>query len=361
MNNANIIKRIFLISSLFVFILMGSYFLYNSVQLYKLLYYPPSYPIYEDLTDLNDNTLGHYYLSSKGEQVHAIEHGLIPYEVLDKDGILMVNYDNLLVYKSGITGKKYNPGTICWYALEIWENYLKTNGKNDRDNFIKYSDWLINHLENGKWYYHFDNTQFGIKKPWASAFSQSLGISVLLRAYQLTNDQKYLNGAKKAFDVMALSIEQGGVLYRKNTTSFWFEEFPNVKTPVHSMNGHIWALFGILDFCRVTHSPIASELFQNGINALKSDLYKYDTGYWALYDQKIRAPLKSNYFEIEIHQLNILYVLTKETIFLEYALKFKSYQHNKKCFIKILFLTIDNLIITNIWNKIVDSVNNLSR
>lgn len=326
-------KKIYKIVALFIILFAVSFVGYQSYKTYKLYFDTSStYSLMKaDLSDISDKTLSHYYVDMDGQGVKAVESGIYSIPPFDENGIPIVTY-------KAITGKHYNPATIAQFAIENWEIFLRTNNKSVYDVFIKQANWLVDNQVQGGWYYHFDLEDRSLKKPWLSGLAQGQGISVLLRAYQRTNDVKYLKAATDAFEVMMTPLDKGGILYRDNT-GLWFEEYPNQLAPSHVMNGHIWALFGVWDLYRVTGDKRARDAFDDGVIGLKKDINKYDTGYWVLYEQRPKSiPINAIYINFEIEQLQVLHALTNDSIFSDYAAKWKGYQHiNANSFLNLLW------------------------
>jgi len=200
----------------------------------------------------------------------------------DSDGIPLVDY-------GGEIGLQYNPVTISQHALANWALYLKTSKSKYRETFMKQADWLIEHLVLGEgrgfyvWEYHFDFVPREMKAPWISAMAQGQGISVLLRAYELTEEEKYLEAAEAALEAFEIPIGEGGVMHADEKGFVWYEEYPG-QPPPHVLNGFIFALFGLNDFYKATASEKALRLFDEGIETLEANLHRYDIGYWSAHD-----------------------------------------------------------------------------
>lgn len=278
---------------------------------------PPA--LQEDVSDVSDNTPSHYYVHSKGEDLEEFASGLYSTPPFDDDGIPLADY-------GVIPGKHYNATTICQFALANWERFLLTNDKRYYEAFLKQADWLANNQENGKWYYRFDwQAHTLMKNPWTSSIAQGQGISVLVRAFQSTNDKKYLEKAEAAFAILTTPIVGGGVAYATDK-GIWYEEYPNAEKPSHVLNGHIWALFGIWDLYRVTGSGAARKAFDEGVAVIKADIAKYDTGYWVLYEQQRFFVVDILYMDLLIKELKALYAITKEPVFLDYLTRWETYR-----------------------------------
>ena len=115
-------------------------------------------------------------------------------------------------------------------------------------------------------------------------------ISGLCRAFQLTNDPKYMEACKSALRTFDHEIAEGGVRFVDEKGYVWYEEVA-VNPPAHILNGFIFALFGIYDYYRVTKDTHALSLFNQGIRTLKDKLHLYDTGGIIRYDLLTKGQL----------------------------------------------------------------------
>lgn len=266
--------------------------------------------------DVFSKSLQHYYLRHPS-----------------KDGKLLVEPDCFVSLgpQYGIADR-FTPTIIGHMALANWDAYLVTGEQRYRKQFIHYADRLRSSQTDGRWNWQIEIPVRGLKGPWISGMTQSLGISVLLRAYQLTGEIDYLDRASAAFKWLREPVESGGVSMRTRVGT-WFEEYPNHETPSHVLNGHIWALFGIWDYARVTRDPEAERLFREGINVLKDEIDRYDVGYWVVYDQLNRVDMVNGfYISFIIEQLRALYAITGDPQFGRLAGKWTEYQRKHSLF-----------------------------
>jgi hypothetical protein len=74
----------------------------------------------------------------------------------------------------------------------------------------------------------------------------------------------------------------------------------------------------------LTNDANAKSVFDKGVNYLKDNLWKYDTGSWSSYDL-VDNLATIEYHKAEISQLKELYDITGEDIFNEYADRFEKY------------------------------------
>lgn len=207
---------------------------------------------------------------------------------VDDQGIPYVNYR---------TGNSYNTTTISLFALHAYDRFLDGGRAKDREEFLRLAIWISAHQtqECGCWYHDFDftypNLDETIHKPWISAMTQGLAISVMTRASILTRDARYLETAERALLPFSRKVEQGGVartlslfanLDGKEERQF-YEEYPTQPDPTYTLNGFMFALLGLYDLSQLSNSR-ASELLQNGLRALRVILPLYDLGDGSAYD-----------------------------------------------------------------------------
>ena len=207
------------------------------------------------------------------------------------DGLLNDSGIPLFDYGDEI-GTEYNSAIISQYALANFDLYLETCDSEYRDIFLNQADWLLENLVIGMggdfyvWEYSFDyapsDVDVYMEAPWVSAVAQGQGISVLLRAYDLTREEEYLEAAEAVMEAFEKTIDEGGVLYTDGEGFSWYEEYPSSQ-PSHVLNGFIYALFGLYDMYLATGSEKALGLFNDGVETIKANLQEYDTGSWSLY------------------------------------------------------------------------------
>jgi len=254
----------------------------------------------------------------------------------------------ILDYK-GVIGRQYNPIAIAQYGLGFYNRYVKENKEEYLSKFLAQCDWLVDNLEKNKyglyvWMHHFDWEYQGIlKSPWQSSLAQGSGISALIRAFVLTKNDKYLKSVKLAFVSFRKSVEEGGISFTDKEENLWFEEYI-IKPYSHVLNGFIWSLWGVYDYCLITKDKIAKELFDSAVKTLEKNLYRYDIGFWSLYalsPTKLKLIASPFYHSLHIVQLDILHKMTENKTFLLFNEKWASY---KKSWIKRNYALIYKII-----------------
>jgi len=148
-----------------------------------------------------------------------------------------------------------------------------------------------------------------------------------LRAYQLTQNDRYREVAEKALIPFKIPFEDGGVTAFTDWGPF-YEEYTS-SVPILVLNGMIFSLCGIYDFVRVfpDHEP-AKYIFNEGIKTLTKILPEYDINFWSKYNLCHAEwypeidPATIAYQRLHVTQLNALYKMTGEEIFKQYAERF---------------------------------------
>lgn len=248
----------------------------------------------------------------------------------DEQGIPMLDY-------RGSLGRQYNPIAIAQYALGNYNAWEESRGEEQKTRFLRASDWLVSHLEENPhgspvWNHHFDwEYRTRLRAPWYSGLAQGQGISALLRAHLVTENDTYLEAAHRAFRPLSEPTAEGGVLFIDERGHTWIEEYI-VHPPTHILNGFIWASWGVYDYWLATGSLAAEQLFQESIKTLKENLHTYDTGFWSLYEHSgtrtkmIASPF---YHRLHVVQLEILARLTGEQLFRQTSKKWAQYGRSR--------------------------------
>lgn len=267
--------------------------------------------------------LGPYPMTFAGKADYAGQY--------DRDGIPLLDYH-------GVIGLQYNPIAIAQYGLANYNLFAAAAGASRKAAFLRAADWLVDHLEGnafnlGVWHHQFDwDYRTRLAAPWYSGLAQGQGISLLLRAHQATGEKRYLDAAARAFASFSRTADNGGVTCVDEEGFTWFEEYL-VFPPTHILNGFIWAAWGVYDYFLATRDETARSLFNEAVRTLKAKLRDYDTGYWSLYEQSgTWLPMLASRFYHHLHivQLEALYRITAEPVFLQYKERWEDYRARRR-------------------------------
>lgn len=244
----------------------------------------------------------------------------------DENGIYKIKYP-------GAQRSVYNPLTVATGALKYYTNYTKNIDKEEsKKKFINSVDWLVKNSRDKEdyslWEYDYPWRFYGwISPPYVSALAQAKGLQVLTLAYELTGNEKYFNLSNKIIKSFLIDYDKGGFVSDENieNNSIFLHIIAKSGLPkTYVLNGHTQSLIIIWEYYEKTHDPVAKMIFDKGINYLKENLVKYDTGFWSYYDLMENWSM-INYHKGQIQQFKILYEITKEPILKDFADRFEKY------------------------------------
>ena len=247
--------------------------------------------------------------------------------IIDESGVPIVDYG----YKDGIyIGKQRYAITISHRGLYYYDKIYEND--TNQEHFLNCANWLVNNSVSydnySVWETSFAWPNYNLTAPWVSGMAQGLGIQVLLNAYELTGDQKYLDVARSSLNAFYVNVSDGGVTY-KDKEGWWYEEYAMTNNTIEPrvLNGFMYALIGINEYYEQTKDERARYLFEMGINDLKCQLDYYDTGRWTYYDH-LNHEASGSYHQIHIELLNELYEITGDSYFKDYCEKWTQYDKN---------------------------------
>jgi hypothetical protein len=243
----------------------------------------------------------------------------------------------------------YYPISIGQFGLAVFGSFLKTQTDEKKEHFLRIANWFYeNRIEDDSlgvyWLTDVPKPEYGISKPWKSAFVQGRALSILLRAWQITLDNKYLETSKKALIPFTFDIRDNGVTaYLKNGHPFYEEYVADEPTMV--LDGHLFSLFGIFDFVRAVtptmdekNHNLAKRLFNEGVTSLLYWLPYFDLGFWLRFNLcKMKKypkidPCTIGYFRLVTKQLKVIYKISKNESIQDYQQKFEKYDRLRNIF-----------------------------
>lgn len=287
-----------------------------------------------DIHASNKAALDYYYIKFRESAINN-RGGNKPFQ-FDEKGIPLI-HSYIDVQKPGYY---YYPITIGQYGLSIFHSYLETEDESKKEHFLNIADWflttaIVDDRLGAYWLTEVDKPEFNMVVPWKSSFSQSRGLSILLRAWQITKKDKYLEIATLAIKPFLFNVQEGGV--RVGSPGNYFYEEYVAAHPTRILDGIMFSLFGIYDLMRCSASLsdetniLSNKAFQDGIDGLCYWLPKFDMGYWVFYNRceipnyPQNDPCTIGYLRLVVSQLDILYQLTKNEQLEKYRDLFKSY------------------------------------
>ena len=246
------------------------------------------------------------------------------------------------LYLFSIRGEfRVYPISIALHGLEQFSKFIVMGNESFLNEALRVADYLVDaQHENGGWPVSFEY-QYGVleteelQSGWNSALTQGFVISLLVRAYKQTNDEKYLRCAHQATKLFEKDVSKGGV------SDVLFDKFPiYVEYPTSPstfiLNGFIFSIIGLYDLWSLSQDTKVFELYQTGLESLKKILTMYDLNHISSYDlSHITIPgnkpkIHEGYHLTHIKQLTLLYHITGELLFKNVADRWITYAQGNK-------------------------------
>lgn len=209
--------------------------------------------------------------------------------VYDDEGIPMQLYNN--------KERHYNPLFIAREAQQA--NLRRLNGE-DKQDFVKLTDWLLANMvqtdSTAVVQYHFPFPEYAQSVPWSSALAQAVSISVLLERAAMDRDMQIYDTARRG--LYSLQPGKAGLSYAISDSSYWYMEYP-AEEPYFVLNGMLSVLLQLHYYYDLTHDPLALDLYEKGLRAVREKLPQYDYFGYSYYD------LAGNKAGRHYHQLHI--------------------------------------------------------
>ncbi|MGI8927127.1 MAG: D-glucuronyl C5-epimerase family protein, partial [Tepidiformaceae bacterium] len=239
----------------------------------------------------------------------------------DGDGYPMVRYNGVFYF---------NPVNVADYALIQYGRML--GGELVAADFLRIADLLITLQDSrGAFLYPFRYPYYltGEVLPvgWTSGMAQGMGMSVMARAYIVTNDAKYLAAGDSALQYLLTHETTGGPAGDLSDLDpalaglLSLKEFPSTPD-YYTLNGFMYTMLGLYDWWQLPREgagppETARVTFHRAVQTLLYTLPYYDVGGFSAYDlghiiAGVRPNLQAEYHNIHIYLLHALHSITGE-------------------------------------------------
>ena len=165
-----------------------------------------------------------------------------------------------------------------------------------------------------------------IRAPWYSAMNQGAALSLFLRLYAVTGEQRWRSAADATFTtfVQRRSAKRPWVVFvprRYDRRYLWFEEYAK-NPPTQVLNGHVYALFGVYEYALASGSAAAAIVFNGGATTVRHQLNRFRVrGGISYYSLRVHAQYPS-YHCLHIGMLKLLARMTGDSWFAREATLF---------------------------------------
>lgn len=181
----------------------------------------------------------------------------------------------------------YNPELVMYYALVHWDRHLITGDIAHRVQFLRQVHWLVEHA-----YLIADDARGWLLSPakgahsahlYLSATVQGAGLSVLLRGYQITQEESLLAAARGIVRTFERDVFDGGVSTPIGEDGIFFQQIA-VYPASHQLCGFLFAMLGLYDYLSFTGDGLVERLIQRALVSIHHLLEEFDLGYWTRTD-----------------------------------------------------------------------------
>ena len=263
---------------------------------------------------------------------------------------------DVLIPKVNVKNKLYiHPVTVCQVGLGAYDLFLSTHDNIRKKQFLSCCQWLLKHsvldsFGGASWKVPYAFKLFSQPAFFHSGLIQGQAISLLIRAFITTEEDKYLALAKKAYVFMTRSVEEGGTY---NSRVGMIEEYPIPGENHIVLNGAISALWGVMDLALATKEEAHLTKYTFLLDALIENLSSFDAGYYSrycIYSRWFFSNVSSPYYHREhIEQLDILKEMSSDDRILKIMDQFRNYEVKSTngaiaTVIKGLYLLIQKLL-----------------
>ncbi len=231
-------------------------------------------------------------------------------------------------------GKLYDhPGRQALHALQAVSGFQKTGNRA----YLLRAEAQVKHLlstavkSRGALFFPFPfvferiaTTNGRMNAPWYSAMTQGQILAALCRLYQATGKIEYANAAAATFQSFKILRRPSGpwTMSLDSSKYLWFEEYPS-NPPDHVINGHVFAVYGLLHYHRLTADPDCLRMIQGGLSTAQAYYPLVRTPGWRSRTAFGYEDYPASYHKLQTEQLDELYGLTKIETFRKAAELFR--------------------------------------
>ena len=208
-------------------------------------------------------------------------------------------------------GVRDHPVAIAQDGLRMYNRYRSTRDARFLGRARAAADCLLGLQQaDGSWRYSFEFID--LAPGWASAMAQGQVATLLLRIYHETRDDTYVLAAERALAFAMRPIAEGGTLGAFADGRPFLEEYPDSEVSPYTLNGSIFALWGLRDYALVSGEERYARWFEELSAAIVDHLAEWDTGDWTRYSLRVGGDHLATlaYQRVHIMQARVMAELT---------------------------------------------------
>ena len=182
----------------------------------------------------------------------------------------------------GAIERQYLPSRIAAYALANWNRWAEKQSPVARTRFEASCGWFAAQPHGA---FRHDFPLAGMEAGWLSCIAQGEGVSVLVRGFALSGDERMANAARAAAGWLEKPVGDGGLLDHLPDGGPCLEEYPGTQYR-HVLHGCLYAVVGLDDLVAagLDLSGSAARLRDEILAAIERNLASWEIGDWTTYD-----------------------------------------------------------------------------
>jgi hypothetical protein len=222
----------------------------------------------------------------------------------------------------------YHPVVMAQRALKLLDGYRQTGD----DRYLTGAKVVAARIlkesstANGarylpyKFTFALHNIKTQVMKPtWWSGMAQGQALSVFSRLYAIEGRQADLDVARTLFLAMVPHGTTGAWVSHVDIKGFlWIQEFPRTD-PDYTLNGFIFALFGLYDYYLESGDPAVRQLLFGGMTTVRHYLSQFRNPGGISFYCLSHHVTSQGYHNIHVAQLKMLAKMTNAWDFVRYA------------------------------------------
>ncbi|HZU68969.1 MAG TPA: D-glucuronyl C5-epimerase family protein [Ktedonobacteraceae bacterium] len=262
--------------------------------------------------------------------------------------------------KRSIHPVECHPTIVAQHALVHWNQYITNAAESQCSKFLVSANWLIENerrigKDAGGWPISFPHPTLPGGDSWLSASAQGTAISVLLRAYQLTQKEEFFECAQRVARTFERDILDGGVSVPIGKEGVFFEEVA-IYPASHSLSGFIFGLLGLYEYVAVTGDVEVEKLIARGLATMHGLIAEFDAGFWTRFDLLHRDLATPAQLVLQVELLAALARLSGCDHCLRLVARWRRYQHQFGSRLRYQLVSYCRLYSRAIWGRVRDAL-----
>jgi hypothetical protein len=222
----------------------------------------------------------------------------------------------------------YHPVVLAQRALDLLDGFRRTGDGRYLTRARTVADAILAHsiVSRGgarypRYDYDFPLHQLPdavMKAPWYSGMANGMALSVFSRLHAIEGKPSDLDIARSYFVGFRPHGRIKPWFSQVEDGYFWVQEFPATE-PDHTLNGFVFALFGLYDYVEETHDAEAERFLLGGLTTVLHYLPEYRNPGHVSYYCLAHHVQSLKYHNIHVAQLKMVARMTESPVFARWA------------------------------------------